>query len=926
MRGGVEFVGYGVRPGAHGGEFTFIKSHLRVESVAVTAHIKLPLGGDIAICVSELHDIIRRRGGFIHGDPIDTNVRASPSMAELWGIEVGETIRVLEFKVSGVYCDVNKPVTLFGTTFEGPIHGVTANTIEDVLIEQKIRGPGWLRVHYEDDSDVRIMHGVHTVVVRSPKYIAPMPDSDVESLHLPHRPTNLLVAQVSFGNGSFEHPTDVFFRQPWLEATHAKHLEHIAIESQKQFEQLLNQRMPDILMGTGVWQYIQQRKKMGGSEHDYIGIDTARIMSAFVDKSPRTYSVEDVREALGLAPRCALHILSDEWELFEYVGVLDITHKLACIAGCPWSLVCACNNVAQTDYMLAHTFRAENFAPALRSNVHGDDAASDTFTGGHVSTPACGLHTQGLYALLDFRSMYPSIIASHDCCIVTNGKHVLPNILKDLMERRGATKVALKTTSDTKTMSILNTTQLCLKLAANRIYGCLGTSRSRFHNQQVAQNITRIGREAHDGVIAHCTRLGLQVMMGDTDSVMIATTKTDIAEARAIAQVVEDAVNSDPSVVTGSMYLAFECVYDRVLIIGKKKYAARAYVDQQNCVAAAADVAGDKLPPAKITTRGMDHIRRDWCPAAKNGVKELVEHILQCKQSTTIEADECAQMIGVIINKTIEYINTTTNIDDLATTMSLTHEIESYKHPPPHVKAARGDTDHVYRAGDFVSFVWSKTTNTPIISRICHIDDVNRDECINRQFIPMLMRVGNAIGGYIKNAITTALPSPSNGKKRPCSQITATATTTTTNTHAPNLVITTTTDTSVATDTVLVDQLLDIDAIISGSNNQAAKILTTLYATTLSTDDIVVEIRRALTCPDERCGGMFDVNTTPMKCGQCGRILTSGAFVNIIIQTTRHFTPPDLTSITAIYALRALNLPGKLFFECIALLRSSMLS
>jgi DNA polymerase alpha subunit A len=126
---------------------------------------------------------------------------------------------------------------------------------------------------------------------------------------------------------------------------------------------------------------------------------------------------------------------------------------------------------------------------------------------------------KGLYdhyvLLLDFNSLYPSIVQEYNLCFTTVERvaplpdgtippptlpeqgtepGVLPRLIKSIVERRREVKRLLKSEKDPARQQQLDTRQKALKIMANSMYGCLGFHGSRFFARPIAELICTTGR------------------------------------------------------------------------------------------------------------------------------------------------------------------------------------------------------------------------------------------------------------------------------------------------------------------------------------------------------------------------------------------------------------------------------------------------
>ncbi|XP_010770865.1 DNA polymerase alpha catalytic subunit-like, partial [Notothenia coriiceps] len=145
------------------------------------------------------------------------------------------------------------------------------------------------------------------------------------------------------------------------------------------------------------------------------------------------------------------------------------------------------------------------------------------YAGGLVLDPKVGFYDK-FVLLLDFNSLYPSIIQEFNICFTTvqreayNAKKknneedgsddipevpdqslemgILPKEIRKLVERRKQVKQLMKQQDLNSDLYMqYDIRQKALKLTANSMYGCLGFSFSRFYAKPLAALVTHKGRE-----------------------------------------------------------------------------------------------------------------------------------------------------------------------------------------------------------------------------------------------------------------------------------------------------------------------------------------------------------------------------------------------------------------------------------------------
>lgn len=152
----------------------------------------------------------------------------------------------------------------------------------------------------------------------------------------------------------------------------------------------------------------------------------------------------------------------------------------------------------------------------------GKGKRKPAYSGGLVLEPKRGFYDRFIL-LLDFNSLYPSIIQEYNICFTTLDHAqcspgddeaymklrlpdpsvslgILPSEIRVLVERRRKVKQLMKSAQGNPELYVeYDIRQKALKLTANSMYGCLGFPNSRFYAKPLAALVTSKGREVREG-------------------------------------------------------------------------------------------------------------------------------------------------------------------------------------------------------------------------------------------------------------------------------------------------------------------------------------------------------------------------------------------------------------------------------------------
>lgn len=280
---------------------------------------------------------------------------------------------------------------------------------------------------------------------------------------------------------------------------------------------------------------------------------------------------------------------------------------------------------------------------------------------------------KGPLIVLDFQSLYPSIMIAYNLCystclgrvsgfkgtskfgvteysppkgllsllrddvnISSNGllfvkpsvrKSLLAKMLSEILDTRVMVKGSMKgTKADKSFQRIQNARQLSLKLLANVTYGYTSASFSgRMPCVEIADAIVQTGRETLEkamDLINGTEEWGAQVVYGDTDSLFVYLPGRTKEEAFRLGNTIADKVTSlNPRPVK----LKFEKVYLPSVLLAKKRYVGFKYETL------------DEREPG-FDAKGIETVRRDFHPAIQRMLEACIRILFRSRDLSLVKS------------------------------------------------------------------------------------------------------------------------------------------------------------------------------------------------------------------------------------------------------------------------------------------------
>ncbi len=398
--------------------------------------------------------------------------------------------------------------------------------------------------------------------------------------------------------------------------------------------------------------------------------------------------------------------------------------------------------------LLRKSFENNAIIPSLPKAESFTERYANPIQGAFVKMPNPGIYEN--IAVLDFKSLYPSIIISynidpstfnyecgdyftspqgHKFCKARKG--LIPTVLESLISARSDVKKEMnKHELESVEYKSLFARQWALKIIANAVYGYLVYPRSRYYCRECGESITAIARKSITDAMNLAEKNDFNVLYIDTDSLFLQFNPENADKVGEFRELVNKSL-------PGKMELELEDFYDRGIFVSKKQ-----------------GIAGAKKKYALINKkgvikiRGFELVRRDWSRIARETQRKVLEALLKKGDLQEAIAE---------VRKSVSMLKEgKADIQDLEIHSTITKSLKSYEILSPEVSAAlKAEKRGVkIEAGQSVGYIITKGKNASkrgeSISEKSefteYAKDYDPDYYINNQLLPAVLKILGELG------------------------------------------------------------------------------------------------------------------------------------------------------------------------------------
>ncbi len=375
--------------------------------------------------------------------------------------------------------------------------------------------------------------------------------------------------------------------------------------------------------------------------------------------------------------------------IFDKTGLVDLLVSRSLVSGLLLDRLG--RSVAAFDHFFLPRLHRKGFVAPDRGVMEVGEA----LPGGLVLPSRPGMYEH--VAILDFRSLYPSIIRTFKICpyawlmsekdpvrtptgaTFSATEHILPDYIEELMSVRARAKAE-------------GHPELAqaVKILMNSFYGVMGSPSCRFYNPVLPVGITATGQWVLRTAREHLEQQGYPVLYGDTDSLFVQLRPEDTASPHIAGERLAGIVNAFLADklqrefhVVSALDLEFQR-YCRHFYLPSARNVHAAHADDADGESrhdgAAKRYAGLVLLPdgqSELLVIGLECVRSDWTPLAQCVQRELLSRIFRSETFETWLQQQVRELRAGRLDAELVYRR------------RLRKSPAAYTHNhPPHVKAA----------------------------------------------------------------------------------------------------------------------------------------------------------------------------------------------------------------------------------------------
>ncbi|XP_041950538.1 DNA polymerase zeta catalytic subunit [Alosa sapidissima] len=370
-------------------------------------------------------------------------------------------------------------------------------------------------------------------------------------------------------------------------------------------------------------------------------------------------------------------------QLLQQQDIIGRTSELARVFGIQFYHVLTRGSQYRVESMMLRIAKPMNYIPVTPSTQQRAQQRAPQCIP-LVMEPESRFYSNSV-VVLDFQSLYPSIVIAYNYCFSTclghveslgthdevkfgctslrvppdllyelrnditvspNGvafvkpsvrKGVLPSMLEEILKTRIMVKQSMKANKGDRALTrLLHARQLGLKLIANVTFGYTAASFSgRMPSVEVGDSIVHKARETLERAIKlvnDTKKWGARVVYGDTDSMFVLLKGATKEQAFKIGNEIAEAVTAtNPKPVK----LKFEKVYLPCVLQTKKRYVGYMYesLDQKDPV---------------LDAKGIETVRRDGCPAVAKILERSIKLLFETRDISQVKQYVQRQCVKIL--------------------------------------------------------------------------------------------------------------------------------------------------------------------------------------------------------------------------------------------------------------------------------------